>query len=166
MKTPFRHPDHTHAMNFLRFNPAFFILVSALFTAVPGAAQDPADTATIETILVEASNSGEGIDESLESYAPTLRRLFKFDSYRRVDRNRFEIDLPGTEDESIGHGSRLSINARRADNNTLLADLAWSEKGRTLLHTRLNLRRGTPAVLGGPRSTSGAGNYLLIVVWR
>jgi hypothetical protein len=148
------------------FAPLPLLLLLCAFATAPASAQDKAATASIEAILVEASNAGSGVDRSLARYAGTLERLFKFDSYRRIGGKRFRIDLPGEGGGGIGNGSTLAIEARTAGGNALNADLQWSQGGRTLLHTRVNLRRGTPTVLGGPRSTSGDGNYLLIVVWR
>lgn len=144
-----------------------FLLALAVLLAVPlPAAAAGGESARIEVILVEASNSGSGVDQSLNRYAGTLKRLFKFDSYRQISRNSLRVDLPGEAAGGLGNGTRLAIKASPADNRTLRTDLNWTRGGKTLLHTRLNLSRSTPAVLGGPRTQSGNGNYLLLVIWN
>ncbi|MEM1221299.1 MAG: hypothetical protein AAGH40_00940 [Verrucomicrobiota bacterium] len=117
-------------------------------------------SASLEIILVEASNSGGGIDRSLQPYAGNLKRLFRFDSYREVQRSQTRLDLPGSTNLSLKNGTTLQIKGSN-DGQTLQADLNWKRKGSSLLHTNLRLKKGTPAVLGGPRSKNGS--YLLII---
>ncbi len=120
--------------------------------------------ASIEVILVEASNSGSGVDGSLSRYTGTLKRLFKFDSYQQVSRKNLKIDLPGITQSQIGNGNHLKIEAGSSKNGTLSAGLNWTKNKKTLLRTRLNLNSGKPAVLGGPRSKNGS--YLLLIILK
>lgn len=117
-------------------------------------------SASLEIILVEASNSGRGIDKSLEPYAGNLKRLFRFDSYQQVQRARTQLQLPGSAEVSLKNKTALLINGSNGG-PTIQTDLNWKRGNSSLLRTKLRLKKGTPAVLGGPKSSKG--NYLLII---
>lgn len=142
------------------------ITVILLLVILPSIAQaEPSQSAKAElqVILVEATNNGKGIDAGLKSYASNFQRLFRFDSYKEVQRSSAKLSLPGESNVSLSNGTTLAISASNGG-PTLLADLEWKRGRSSLLHTRLKLKRGTPAVLGGPRSKDG--NYLLIITWK
>lgn len=124
-----------------------------------------AESARVEVILVEARNGSSETDPSLSRYGATLQRLFKFDSYRKVSSNRMNLMIPGKGSAKLGEkGGSLTIEADAIQENSIRADLNWKRGQKRLLHTKLQLRKGTPAVLGGPRSDSGS--YLLLIVWK
>ena len=94
-----------------------------------------------------------------------LKRLFKFNSYRKVSNSRVELRVPGRANAHLGgQGGNLAITSDSIQGNAIRADLNWTRGSKKLLHTKLQLRKGTPAVLGGPRSADGS--YLLLVVWK
>ena len=137
------------------------MLVFSLFPSLASAAT----SANVEVILVEANNGGSGVDASLSAYTSTLKRLFKFDSYRKVSSNRVALDMPGEAVTTLGgQGGQLTMQAGVSEGNLIRTDLNWTRNGKKLLHTRLQLRKGTPALLGGPRS--GDGSYLLLIIWK
>ncbi|MGJ8652962.1 MAG: hypothetical protein ACSHX8_06780 [Opitutaceae bacterium] len=139
------------------------ILLLALLPSLATAVPSQSVKAELQIILVEATNKGTGIDAGLKSYASNFQRLFRFDSYTQVQRSSANLSLPGESKVSLNNGTTLAISASNGG-PTLLADLEWKRGGSSLLHTRLKLKRGTPAVLGGPRSKDG--NYLLIITWK
>ncbi|MDP4643518.1 MAG: hypothetical protein NWS71_03635 [Opitutales bacterium] len=121
-------------------------------------AESNVSTVQIEVILVKASNGSDGIDPALRSYSNTLERLFRFKSYQQISRDSFKVDVPGKATAKLGQGNRLTIDAQ-STRNGIAADLDWSAG----IHARLNLKKGTPAVLGGPKIKDGDGTYLLII---
>ena len=141
------------------------IIGLALLNVLLPANQASAQSAKMEIILVEASNSAKGVDKSLAPYASTLKRLFKFDTYRKASSSRINLDIPGSGSARLGgEGGSLKVSAESLKGNAIRAGLNWTRGNRQLLHTRLQLRKGTPAVLGGPRS--GDGSYLLLIIWK
>lgn len=120
-------------------------------------------SASIEVILVEASNSDAGTDASLKPHASTLKRLFNFKSYKQISRKTTKVNLPGEQSLKLGNGTELKISAR-SGGKQLSADFDWRQGKRSLVHTRLQLNSGKPAVLGGPRSKDG--NYLILITWK
>ena len=142
------------------------IFSTITFLAVAGLMSAPADlaaeSARVQVILVEASNGEGGVDSSLRSYAGTLQRLFKFKSYKQVSRGNLKIDIPGEGSTGLAGGQRLTMKATEGGKRGLMAELTWSRGSKRLLHTRIQLRPGSPAVLGGP-STGRGGSYLLIL---
>lgn len=134
-----------------------FVLVAG-FLAPVGA--DAADNARIEVILVRAGNGEPGVDSGLRPYASTLQRLFRFQRYEMVSRKSMRLTLPGDGSVSLSGGQKLSVSAASAGSG-IKADIDWTRGSKRLLHTRIQLRPGSPAVLGGPRSKSGT--WLLIL---
>lgn len=124
-------------------------------------AESGTSTAQIEVILVKASNASDTVDPSLQAYSNTLQRLFRFKSYQQVSRGSLKVTLPGKSTAQLGQGNRLVIDAKPTLGG-VAADLNWSAG----IHARLNLKKGTPAVLGGPKIKGDEGTYLLIILLK
>jgi hypothetical protein len=119
------------------------------------------DSATVEVILVQASNGEGGVDSALRQYAGNLQRLFRFKSYSQSSRQALRLSVPGEGSVSLAGGQTLSIRSDDASGKGLKAEIDWKRGSQSLLHTRINLRPGNPAVLGGPKSKDGT--WLLIL---
>ena len=124
-----------------------------------------AESARVEVILVEASNSEGGVDSSLKQYSGTLQRLFRFKSYKQVSKGNLKLSVPGEGSVGLAGGQRLSLKADEGSSRGLMAELSWTRGNKRLLHTKIQLRPGNPAVMGGP-STGKGGNYLLILTMK
>jgi hypothetical protein len=133
------------------------LLFAGLLTPVSAAA---ADNARVEVILVRAGNGEAGVDAALRPYASTLQRLFRFQRYEMVSRKSMRLSLPGDGSVSLSGGQELTVSAASSGSG-IKADIDWTRGSKRLLHTRIQLRPGSPAVLGGPRSESGT--WLLIL---
>jgi hypothetical protein len=145
-----------------KFFPIMLLVVGFL---IPGMQLSAAETASVEVILVEAGPGNGGVDKALKQYAGTLERLFRFDSYRQVGRKQIRLNVPGSGSTSLPGGQSLKLEANEVNGRGLMADLNWTRGGKGLLHTRIKLQPGRPAVLGGPRTKSG-GTHLLILTLR
>lgn len=141
--------------------PLFLLAALCGLLAAPATAL--ADSARVQVILVEASNGEGGVDSALRPYAGTLQRLFKFKSYDQLSRDNLRLDVPGEGSVGLAGGQRLTLKAGDSGDRGLMAELTWARGSKKLLHTRIQLRPGNPAVLGGP-STGKGGTYLLILV--
>jgi hypothetical protein len=60
----------------------------------------------------------------------------------------------------------LQISSDRADGSGIHVGVRWQAGGRSLMNTRLVLRPGVPAVLGGPSTGSGDEVYAVILIGR
>jgi hypothetical protein len=123
--------------------------------------QAAGDSARVSVILVEAGNGEGGVDGALRPYASTLQRLFRFQSYKQLSKGSIRLNVPGEGSTGLAGGQSLTLKADEGGRG-LMAELTWQRGGKRLLHTRIQLRPGSPAVLGGP-STGKGGNYLLIL---
>lgn len=127
-------------------------------------AASAAEAAGVQVILVEASNPSDGkggVDPALREYASTLQRLFRFNSYKQLARRGIRMQVPGEGGTGLPGGQKLVLKATEGGGSGLMAELSWTRGGKRLLHTRIQLRPGQPAVLGGPRSNGGT--HLLIL---
>lgn len=124
-------------------------------------AQAAEASARVQVILVQASDAEGGVDKALRSYAGNLNRLFRFKSYRQSSRQTLRLSLPGEGKVSLSGGQTLTVRSDEASRGGLKAQISWRKGSKSLLNTRINLRPGSPAVLGGPRSRDGT--WLLIL---
>jgi hypothetical protein len=149
----------------IQLHTIFTLILVAAGILLPGAQLSAADSASVEVILVEAGPGEGGVDKSLRQYAGTLERLFRFNSYRQVGRKQIRLNVPGSGSTSLPGGQTLKLEANEGNGRGLMADLNWTRGGKRLLHTKIKLQPGRPAVLGGPRTKSG-GTHLLILTLR
>jgi hypothetical protein len=132
--------------------------------AVPLASLRAAD-ASVQGILITASNQPGQTDRRLAEYEPTLRRILRFESYHYVGQDSTRLDVPASGSLSVGDGHELEVTTEKADGKSLHVKVRWTSGGRTLMNTGLTLRPGIPAVLGGPSKSSGE-VYAVILIGR
>lgn len=140
------------------------LLAAALLWLVPQASATADEAARLEVILVQAGTGPGGVDRALQPYAATLQRLFRFDQYRQVKRQTARMEVPGKARVGLAEGQTLQVETLPGLGSGLRADIEWKRGGQQLLHTRIQLKPGSPTVLGGPRS--GEGTWLLILELR
>jgi hypothetical protein len=139
----------------------------ALFTLFAAAFPGPvcaAEKARVDVILVRAGSGEGGVDKALRPYASNLQRLFRFGSYQQVSRQSLTVGLPGSASVQLAQGQSLSLQASPGQGKALKAEINWQRGNQTLLHTRIQLSPGSPAILGGPRSRDAT--WLLILQLR
>jgi hypothetical protein len=118
---------------------------------------------TVEGILVVASNQPGPSDDRLAPYEPTLRRILNFKSYRMAGEGSTTIGIPGEGDFSLGRGQRIEIETEASGGAGVRTRVRWLDGGRQLMNTVLVLRRGVPAVLGGPSRGESGEVYAVII---
>jgi hypothetical protein len=136
-----------------------FLLVALAGVAASGRA------ASVQGILITASNQPGEIDRRLAPYEPTLRRILRFESYHYVGEDRTSIEVPASGTLSVGDGHQLEITTEKSDGKSVHVKVRWLSGGRTLMNTGLALRAGVPAVLGGPAKANGE-VYAVILIGR
>jgi hypothetical protein len=142
------------------------ILLSLAFLALLASFAHGADRAGVEGILIAASNKPGQSDGRLAPYEPTLKRILRFQSYRFIGSDSGSVNVPGEGSLSVGQGQQLQITADRADGSGIHVGVRWNSGGRSLMNTRLVLRPGVPAVLGGPSTGNGDEVYAVILIGR
>ena len=125
-----------------------------------------AERASIQGILVAASNEHGESDRRLGPYEPTLRRILRFESYRFLGEDRTALVVHQSGRLTLGDGHQLEVETESVDNNGIHIRVRWVAGGRTLMNTGLVLRAGVPAVLGGPSTGSKGEVYAVILIGK
>ena len=139
-------------------------LLLVTFTALLGSAR--AESASIQGLLITASNEPGQTDRRLAAYESTLRRILRFETFHLVGDDTANLELPSSQSMSLGDGHQLEVTAERSDGKSLHVKVRWTVGGRTLMNTGLALRSGVPAVLGGPATGNKGEVYAVILVGR
>jgi hypothetical protein len=114
----------------------------------------------VDVILVRASDGQSVIDGNLKPYVGTLQRLFRFDRYETLSRK--SVSLSSSERLNLGSGQSVALTLGESTASSARVEVEWNRGSTRLLHTRVQLMRDLPAVLGGPRGEEGI--LLLLVV--
>ena len=124
------------------------------------------ERATIEGILISASNEAGQTDQRLAAYEPTLRRILRFESYRFLGNDSASLGIPEQGRMDIGAGHQLEVGMESSDGRTIHVKIRWIAYGRKLMETGLVLRPGVPVVLGGPSTGNKGEVYAVILTGR
>ncbi len=123
-----------------------------------------ADHASLQGILISASNEPGQTDRRLAPYEPTLRKILRFESYRFLGDDSTSFRVPASGRLALGDGHELEIATESADGKSIHVKVRWTAGGRTLMNTGLVLRSGVPAVLGGPATGRKGEVYAVILI--
>jgi hypothetical protein len=125
-----------------------------------------ADRASLQGILISASNESGQTDRRLAQYEPTLRRILRFESYRFLGDDRASLEVPASGTLTLGDGHQIEVTTESSDGKAIHVKVRWTGGGRTLMNTGLVLRPGVPAVLGGPSTGNKGEVYAVILIGR
>jgi hypothetical protein len=125
-----------------------------------------AERASIEGLLITATNEPGQTDRRLAAYESTLRRILRFETFHLVGSDRANLEVPSSGSLSLGDGHELTVEAERSDGKTVHVEIRWTAGGRTLMKTGLALRAGVPAVIGGPATGRKGEVYAVILIGR
>jgi len=145
------------------------LLLSVLLLTITGKflpAALAADRASIQGILISASNDKGETDRRLMPYEPTLRRILRFESYRFLGDDQASIGTGEKGHLSLGEGHEVEIETESAEGKSVRLRVRWTKGGRVLMNTGLALRAGVPAVLGGPSTGTKGDVYAIILIGR
>lgn len=141
-----------------------FSLLLVAWVAIAGTAR--AERASVEGILITASNEPGSTDRRLAAYEATLRRILRFETFHFVGDDRANLEVPSSGSLSLGDGHELTVEAERADGRSVHVKIRWTAHGRKLMDTGLVLRAGVPAVIGGPSTGQKGEVYAVILIGR
>jgi len=145
------------------------LILSLLLLALAGSFVSvgrAAERASIQGILISASNDKGETDQRLGPYEPTLRRILRFESYRFLGDDSASLGASEKGRLSLGEGHELEIETESSDGKSVHLRVRWMKGGRSLMNTGLVLRSGVPAVLGGPSTGNKGEVYAVILVGR
>lgn len=143
--------------------PFLLLLALGLFAALAPRAH-AAERVKLHAFLITASNQRGGqSDPRLAAYEPTLRRLMRFESFEYQGSDRGDIAAGETTTLMVGQGHELTVQAAE---NPFQLRVRWADGtgSRTLMNTGISLRRGVPAVLGGPPTGRAAGEVYAVFI--
>ena len=103
------------------------------------------------------------MDERLEKFLPKLRQLFRYSDYTSLERfRRVEVPVGNTQTWAMPGDRRLELTPERVNQQTVTMKLRLVRGSMAELSTDLQVKHGSPAVIGGPRYSNGV---LIIIVW-
>jgi hypothetical protein len=92
--------------------------------------------------LVEASNRGKGVAQSLGNVAPLLRNNMPFDTYQLLTAK--SVSLPANATMDMGYG--LVVRCSGPQKNLSVSVL---RRGKTVLQSTVEVKDRSPVILGG-----------------
>jgi hypothetical protein len=140
------------------------MFLAVLFIVPHGGAAAEGGQTRVRALLVLASNQKGESDARLSAYAPNLRRVLRFETYRLAGEATANLSSPGKGSLSLGRGHSLNLETQKADGGGVRLQVSWQEGGRMLMNTGLVLRPGVPSVLGGPSSGKTDEVFAVIII--
>jgi len=140
------------------------ILAAAVLLGALGGASGLAASVRLEATLILASSEEAPADPRLEKFESNLRRIFGFEHYRHYGEAASSTELPGELYLRLGHGYGLAVQVREGQRDKMVAHLRWLREKKQLLNTRVRLKKGVPAILGGPKH--GEGTLIVVLIAR
>jgi len=137
------------------------LLLAAFFAITPRSAGADLTHMPVRALLVTASKQAGESDARLASYEPTLRRILRFESFRWVGEGSADLAKARDVTMDLGHGHTLGV---RLESIAGRYSVNWEASGKQLISTRLALRPGIPAVLGGPATGKEGEVWAVILV--
>ncbi len=145
----------------MRLIPLLIALCLAHATLVPRL--DAADGASVQAILISASNQKGGSDPRLAAYEPTLRRNLPFDTFRLTGDGAAAVAAGGRARIDLANGHRLELESETGTGSGIHLKVQWMHANKTVMNTTLTLKPGVPAVLGRRGGDDGEVPVVLLI---
>jgi RNA polymerase sigma-70 factor, ECF subfamily len=101
-------------------------------------------------------------DERLEQFLPRLRQLFRYQEYTSLERYRAEVPVGTVQRWPVPGDRTLEVTPESVSGDTVRMRVRLLRGSVTEVTTNIQVARGNPAVIGGPRYADGV---LVIIVW-
>jgi len=148
----------------MKYSPYRILLALALLCGALAGSQAFAQQASLNVTLIYASNSGAGMDGSLRSYGPTLRKMFsRYDSFEIKGQQSRTVKVPGDTRVSLAGGNQVRF-AMQPAGSKLEVRAHWRRGDVTVHNTTFSLQRG-----GKPSAlvvSQGGGSLILLFTVR
>jgi RNA polymerase sigma-70 factor, ECF subfamily len=103
-----------------------------------------------------------GPDERLQAFLPRLRQLTGYREYTSLERYRAEVAIGSAQQWSVPGDRTLEVVPDRVEGDTVYMRVRLQRGAVNEVTTTIQVARGNPAVIGGPRYAEGV---LVIIVW-
>ncbi len=141
------------------FRTLFLLLLISILPHSPAFASAP--SVTVEVGVAHASNEGSTIDPALSKLKSKLQEMFKYSSYKMLDRQKRTIAVGGTGEIPLPGNRILKATPASVDGNKIKLDVQIIEGGKNRLTTSLGLNKGGMVLVGGPAWQNGV---LILVI--
>jgi hypothetical protein len=101
-------------------------------------------------------------DERLQAFLPRLRQLTGYPEYTSLERYRAEVPIGSVQQWSVPGDRMLEVVPDRVHGDTVYMRVRLQRGAVNEVTTNIEVARGNPAVIGGPRYADGV---LVIIVW-
>jgi RNA polymerase sigma-70 factor (ECF subfamily) len=101
-------------------------------------------------------------DERLQKFLPRLRQLTGYQEFTSLERYRAEVPIGSQQQWSVPGDRILELTPETVSGDTVRMRVRLLRGNVTEVTTNIQVARGNPAVIGGPRHADGV---LVIVVW-
>ena len=128
----------------MRIIPLLAVLVMAL---MPTWVRADITHLPVHAFLVIASKKPGDSDARLAPYEDNLRRILRFESFRLAGEGAADLAKSRRVRMDLSHGHTLDVTLESIAGRY---SIEWQAGGKSLMNTRLALRPGVPALLGGP----------------
>ena len=151
--------------------PLALVLVALGFLLAPASAEAQPQSVRFGARVLLATDAPPGasarlnpqpLDERLEAFLPKLRQLFKYREYTSLERHRAQVPVGATERWVVPGDRLLELTPDAVFDNTVRFRLRLVRGNMAELNANIQVARGNPAVVGGPRFSEGV---LIIIVW-
>ena len=120
-----------------------------------------AKAATVQAILITASNKKGGVDRKLATYEADLRRNLPFDTFRYVTEGTVPLPNGGRATIPFAGNHRLELEDDPSEGLSL--KVFWMNGSEVVIRTTLTLNPGVPAVLLRRGATDGDVPVVLLI---
>jgi RNA polymerase sigma-70 factor, ECF subfamily len=101
-------------------------------------------------------------DERLQAFLPRLRQLTGYPEYTSLERYRAEVPIGSVQQWPVPGDRLLEVVPERVHGDTVYMRVRLQRVAVNEVTTNIEVARGNPAVIGGPRYADGV---LVIIVW-
>lgn len=144
----------------MRIIPTYLALVFA--TGVMPLAGQAAEGASVQALLISASNQKGGSDARLAAYETTLRRNLPFNTFRLDGEGTAAISAGKSASLALGRGHKLELQSEGGGGGIRLK-VQWLNGTKVVMNTTLTLQPGVPAVLGRRGGDEGEVPVVLVI---
>ncbi len=120
-----------------------------------------ADAVAVDIGSVYASNEGSSIDPALGTLREKLLSMFRYSSYKVLDRKRRTLAVGEAGEFELPGGRSLRVKPLPAEGSKVRLHLRLKEGEKKLLGTTVGLSRGGMVLVGG---TPYEGGVLILVI--
>lgn len=138
-------------------------LLTTLLAAALWLPLSAADGASVQALLISASNRKGAPDPKLAEYEPTLRRNLPLDTFRLTGEGSAKLAPGAQASVSLGQGHRLDLQSEKGDGPGIRLKVQWTSGSRVVMNTALTLQPGVPAVLGRRGGDDGEVPVVLLI---